>query len=473
MSEISIGNVFEVSVSAPGVSAGVMNTSNVAIFTRDPYAPSFGTDGYKLYVDPTEVGKDFGTASISAKMANAVFAQRPNIRAGGGYLALIPMLSQIQEITFDKVPTGGSLVLNIGGQPTAAILFSATQEQIQAAIRAVDPILYKDVVVTGTMATKIDIDFKGLATAVAVTTGTNTLTNSGAVVVTVTETVALETPVQALARGAALVHFFGLMFAFELAQAPLLAVAAALSPLRKIGFFLGSQSVDNDTGGKLDLLRQNGYVNSRGLLRIDNVENGLVYQAAYVGRALSVDFSGTNTVLTMHLKDLASVIGDKNITQAILEKAKVSGADVYVNFDRNVAKTFTSGGNDFFDNVYNILSFIDAIQIAGFNVFGQTPTKIPQTEGGMDILKGASRKVCEQYVRNGFIAPGEWNSPVTFGPQEDFLDNIRQRGYYIYSAPISQQPVVDREARKAPLQQLAIKYAGAFHSGSIIITINE
>ena len=472
MSEISIGNVFEVSVSAPGVGAGTQNTSNLAIFTRDTAAASFGTDGYKLYVDPSEVVKDFGSNSVTAKMANNVFAQRPNIRGGNGYLAIIPMLSQVQDINFDKVPTAGTLVLDLDGSPTAAIAFNATEEQILAAIKALDPVLYKDIEVEGTMATNIQIKFVGVKTQVVVTIGANSLTNAGAVTVTTIGT-ELEPADAAFVRGSALVHFFGLLYSFELSQISLLAVAALLAPLRKIGFFLGSQAIDNDAGGKLDLLRQAGYVNSRGLLRIDTVENGVIYTAAYASRGLCVDFSGSNTVLTMHLKDLVGVIGDKNITQTILEKAKVSGADVYINFDRNVAKTFTSGGNDFYDNVYNILSFIDAIQIAGFNVLATVSTKVPQTEGGMDILKGASRKVCEQYVRNGFIAPGEWTSPVTFGPQADFLDNIRQRGYYIWSAPISQQSVVDREARKAPLQQLAIKYAGAFHSGSIIITINE
>lgn len=473
MSEISIGNVFEVSVAAPGVGAGVMNTSNLAIFTRESFAPSFGTDGYKLYVDPSEVSKDFGTASIVSQMANNVFAQRPNIRGGNGYLAIIPMQEKISKISFDKIPTGGNLVLEFNGVATSGIPFNATQEQIQAAVRAVDPVLYKNVVTTGTMATEILIDWIGVPTEVIVVGGASTLTNAGPVVITIDIEQAFETPAEALVRGASLVHFFGLLFSFELAQAALLDIAQALAPLRKIGFFLGSSSADNDTGGKLDLLRQNSYVNSRGLLYIDEVSKGILYCAAYASRALCVDFSGVNTVITMHLKDLAGVIGNDAITQTIIEKAKVSGADVYVKFDRNVSKTFTSGGNDFYDNVYNILAFVDAIQIAGFNVFAQTPTKISQTEGGMDILKGASRKVCQQFVRNGFIAPGEWTSPVTFGPQEDFLDNIRQYGYYIYSAPISQQPVVDREARKAPLQQLAIKYAGAFHSGSIIITINE
>lgn len=473
MSELSISNVFEVSVSAPGVGVSEMNTSNLAIITNDPYANSFGTSGFKIYVDPREAAIDFGTASNTSKMVSTIFSQRPNIRAGNGYAVVIPMLSKISEILFDKVPTSGTLVLEFNGADSAPISYNATAAQIQAIVRAVDPVEYKDVIVTGTMATSILIDWKGVTQEVIVMGGASTLQNAGAVVVTIEIDRAFETPQAALIRAADLVNFFGVLYTQEFDETELLAVAAALAPMRKIGFFLGSTEADNEDDGKLDMLRQNGFTNSRGLLRIDTVPNGLIYTAAYASRGLSVDFSGVNTTMTIHLKDLVGISGDGNIDQNIKNQAAISGADIYANFDRNVSKIMSSGGNDYFDNVYNILSYVDALQVAGFNLFAQTPTKIPQTEGGMDLVKGSMRKVCEQYVRNGFISPGEWTSPTTFGPLDDFLDNIRQRGYYIYAAPISQQSVADREARKAPLVQIAIKYAGAFHSGSILVTINE
>ena len=90
----------------------------------------------------------------------------------------------------------------------------------------------------------------------------------------------------------------------------------------------------------------------------------------------------------------------------------------------------------------------------------------------MDGFKGALRAVCEQAVTNQYSAPGQWNSPTTFGNQGDFLANILQRGYYIFSLPIGKQPQVDREARKAPLVQIALKEAGAIDSASIIVNVN-
>ena len=91
----------------------------------------------------------------------------------------------------------------------------------------------------------------------------------------------------------------------------------------------------------------------------------------------------------------------------------------------------------------------------------------------MDVLKGAYREVCIASVTNGMAAPGSWTSPDTFGNPEDFRRNIAEQGYYIFSQPITQQSSVDREARKAPLVQIALKLAGAVHSSDVIININR
>ncbi len=90
----------------------------------------------------------------------------------------------------------------------------------------------------------------------------------------------------------------------------------------------------------------------------------------------------------------------------------------------------------------------------------------------MDGLKGAYRAVCEQAVTNQYSAPGKWNSSTTFGNQGDFLQNIAQRGYYIYSVPIALQSQADREDRVAPLVQIALKEAGAIQESTVIVNIN-
>jgi hypothetical protein len=193
--------------------------------------------------------------------------------------------------------------------------------------------------------------------------------------------------------------------------------------------------------------------------------------SAYAGRGLSTNFSGSNTTQTMQLKDLIGITPDSSMTQTLYNKCQDAGVDVYASI-QGVAKVLTSGANGFFDDVYNLQWFVIALQVAGFNCLAQSSTKIPQTENGVSALKSSYRAVCEQSVTNQFVAPGAWNSPVTFGSQADFVANIAQRGYYIFSVPVAQQSATDRADRKAPLIQIAIKLAGAVHSSTVIVNVN-
>ena len=161
------------------------------------------------------------------------------------------------------------------------------------------------------------------------------------------------------------------------------------------------------------------------------------------------------------------------LLKTYLNDALLAGADSYPSL-QGVPAVFTSGANGgFYDSVYNLQWFVGALQVAGFNYLAQSSTKIPQTENGMDGLKGAYRAICEQAITNGYVAPGTWNSPTTFGNQADLIANITQKGYYIYSQPIALQSQTSRVARQAPLCQIAIKEAGAIQSSSVIIYVNQ
>jgi len=173
----------------------------------------------------------------------------------------------------------------------------------------------------------------------------------------------------------------------------------------------------------------------------------------------------------MHLKDLTGIVPDPSLTQTLYTEASVAGADLYASI-QGIAKTISFGANDYFDNQYNLQWFVGALQVAGFNVLAQTSTKIPQTESGISVLKNAYRQVCEQAVANGFSAPGQWNNPTTFGIQADLFANVAQRGYYIYSQPVALQLPSVRATRAAPLIQIALKYAGAVHSSTVIVNVN-
>lgn len=372
--QLSLSNVINISVSQTPAGINAYNPSNLALFTDETPDPVFD-DGYKIYLEPTEVGDDFGTSSQTYAMALAVFSQSPNILANGGYFVVIPLVSS-------------------------------------------------------------------------------------------------ETLAAAITRTSDLVQYFGLMSTEIQSGADMLAAAAVVQALNKIAFFVQRAAGSIDPGGDLDDLRTGSFSKSRGLYYGSAADPAaLGMQAAYAGRALSTVFSGSNTTQNMHLKDLAGVQPDPTMTQTLLNKAQVAGADCYVSL-QGVSKVFTSGENSFFDQVYNLGWLVGALEVAGFNFLAQSSTKVPQTEQGVDGLKSAYREVCNQAVTNAFAAPGRWTSPTTFGNQADLMANVAQFGYYIFSSPIATQLQVDRAARQAPLIQIAVKEAGAINKSTVIVTVN-
>lgn len=471
--DLSLTNVINISVAQAQAGVGDYNTSNIALFSHEPYGNGFGSDGYKIYLSPSEVGTDFGTDSQTYAMANAIFSQKPNILAGNGYLVVIPFVVEVQTITPSAAPASGVYKLNFGGDITAAINWDATAADIQTAVRTLTGL--EDAVVTGTLATHLTVTFKGYyGNAALLTVSDNTLETAAPVAVTLTvaEATAGETLAAAVTRTEDLIQYFGLMGTVVFSQSDMLAAAAVVQALNKIAFFVQDDPATVETGGALDLLRSGGFSQSRGLFYGSGSDSSaLVMQASYAGRGLSTNFSGSNTTSTMHLKDLIGVQPDPSMTQTLLTKCIAAGADTYVSL-QGVPKVFCSGENSFFDQVYNLQWFVGALQVAGFNFLAQSATKVPQTENGMDGLKSAYRNVCEQAVTNQYSAPGEWNSSTTFGNQADFIANIQQRGYYIYSQPVAQQSQTAREARQAPLVQIALKEAGAIQSSNVIVFVN-
>lgn len=281
-----------------------------------------------------------------------------------------------------------------------------------------------------------------------------------------------ETLEEAIVRTAGIVSYFGVMSTQIESEQDMLDAAALIQALNKVGFFVQRASASIDPGGSLDLLRTGGLTKSRGLYYgSDNDSDALNFMAAYASRGLSVNYSGTNTTLDMQLKVLATIQPDPTLTQTLYDKAKTAGADVYASLEGSPG-VLTSGANKFFDQVSNIGWFVAATQIAGFNFLRSTASKVPQTDAGVDALISAYKQVGEQAVQNRYVAPGVWTDPIPFGDPTTFLQNIADFGYYYFALPVGSQSKADREQRKAPLIQIAIKEAGGIDSSNIIININ-
>lgn len=190
--------------------------------------------------------------------------------------------------------------------------------------------------------------------------------------------------------------------------------------------------------------------------------------AAYAGRAFTTNFNGSNTCITMDLKDLAGVSPDTTLTSAQLTACKNLGVDCYPSIC-GIGKVRSNKSSQYFDQVYNSIWFSNAIQVAYFNALAKITTKVAQTETGITFIKESTNVICKQAVTNGYLAPGTWNGSDTFGDPEDFKRNILDFGYYQYTQPIAQQSQTERETRIAPLLHIAGKEAGAIHGGTVTI----
>lgn len=284
---------------------------------------------------------------------------------------------------------------------------------------------------------------------------------------------ASESYVDCLARVKSQVHFMGILFTDLLSSVDALAVAAWTQPYLNMAFLASHDLSDLTPGtGWADTVKESGYDQTRVIGYYSGTDlDALKFAAGYCARGLSVNFRGSNTTLTMQLKDIVGVVADSTIDPTNYLAAKAAGVDVYASLE-GLAKVMTSGENRYFDQVYNRIWLVGDIQVNGVNALATTSTKVPQTEAGVDVLRNAYTQTLETGKTNAYIAPGKWNSPVTFGNQADMLAAIQEKGYYIYFQPIDEQAQTEREERVAPTCQIAYKEAGAIHSSNVIININ-
>lgn len=326
--------------------------------------------------------------------------------------------------------------------------------------------------------TEVATDFGGTSRtylmAVAVFSQQPNILRGGGRLIVITKNTG-ETLAGAISRTAGSVEYFAAISTELETQANTIGASSVAGNNRKILGVVSRTASDLDDGDFFDTVKDMGFDHTRCLYHGGSEQEALNFLAAYFGRALSTNFNAVLSTQTMNLKDLIGVEADTSLTETLITNAQNVGADLYsyIRGSSRVPKVYTSGANGFFDDVYNLQWLQGALRIAGFNFLARTSTKIPQTESGMDGYKSAYKSVLDLAILNGFLAPGEWTSTTTFGDQDSFFRSIRETGYYVYSRPVSLQSIDDREDRKAPDVQIAIKYAGAIHSSSVIININR
>lgn len=454
-STLPITNVINISVTFLASGLSGFNVNNLALITSDQFLSNSAGDLYRSYVSLQQVGVDFGTSTETYQQAAAVFAQQPNLVGAGGNLVIFPAFAN-NALNAISVNAGGS------------------------GYKAGDVITVSQTGANGGTAT-VTVNGSGTVTALTLVTGgvgystTTTAPTTGGAGTGLTVTISsltAETLAQAIARTQSYIYYVGVISTSYGANTTWTALAAVVQGYQHLVLFLPSNNIA-DIQGVFTTIQQSTDYNTRCLFYSSSTSlNARLFAAAYASRLLSVNTAGSNTTLTMNLQQLQTIAADTGITQNIVSLCQTAGVDIYPS-TAGYPGVYSNGANKYADEVWNLIAFVAELEVSGFNALATVGTKVPQTEPGVSTLKNAYKQVCQQFVNNGYIAPGAWTSAEIIGIQADLISNIAQYGYYLYSQPVNQQSIADRAARKCPIISVAIKEAGAIQSSIVNVFINQ
>lgn len=283
---------------------------------------------------------------------------------------------------------------------------------------------------------------------------------------------AVETLLQAVNASLQYTNWYGLAIAdsADLVEADVISVAAAIeaSSLSRI-LAVTTDDVNVLVTGNTDnigyKLKAAGY--GRTFWQYSSSSKYAAISA--FGRAFTVNFTGNNTTITLKFKTEPGVTYETlTTTQAAAIDAINGNVYVYYANDTAIIQQGVMANGDFFDERHGLDWLQNYVQTNLYNLLYTSTTKIPQTDAGVTRLMTNVEASLDQAVNNGLVAPGVWNGgPIGQIQSGDTLT----KGYYVYADAVSSQAQSDREARKSPVIQAAIKLAGAIHYGDVQINV--
>lgn len=489
--QVPLSYTINVSLSTTPSGLADFNTNSIAIFSNEQAAFS---EPYRAYITPSAVGTDFGSDSLTAKMATALFTSVPNFRTGGGYLYIFPFKGvnatsgslttadiSANVANFKNVSDGG-INLTIDGTVTqvTGLDFSTvkTISDIVTILQSQNLDVYIEVAdenkikfTSKRFGTDSTVTISALSDAEGVTDLNDaSYLNGGEATPQAGTNASGQILSQAVQAAQQLIYFGGVLSTQYCDNNSIQTNATAIQSM-DCDYFEAMTSLKNMAVLGADI-KAAGLGKTRSLALSNSAEEAKIAIATYATIAKSVNWKASNTANTMNLKTLTGCLPDNGLSDTYVLSAQTNGVDIYGNTG-GLSVVYSNDNNGYTDDIEFQLAFKKRCEVALFNVLRQTNTKVPQTEAGVALLKNALTQVCEQFITNGSVAPGTWNSAIPFGEPEDFKRNIEEFGYYIYSMPIAQQSQTDREARKAPGIRAALKTSGAIHFSEILINIER
>jgi hypothetical protein len=493
---LSVSRVVDVQVSFAPLAAPLLNFDTLLIL-GDSNVVDTG-EAIREYNRLEDVAADFGTTAPEYLGASLFFSQRPQpttlyigrwartatsgVLAGGFLGNSDQILSKWTSVT-----TGAFKVSVDGGAPTdvtgidlsLATNLNGVASRVTAALAAHVPPINATCVWTGeqfkiTSATTGATSSVGYLQAPAAGQDLSVQMKMTAALAERTGAgVAAETPVAAVARldGRG---WYAVTFCASrvLSDAEHLAIAGYIEGAEMHLYGLTSSSSNiGDPATTLDLASQlmlAGYMRTVGQFSTDGVHPYGI--CSLFGRAFTVNFEGFNTTITMKFKQ------EPGVTAEVLPLTTVNAIEtkrfnVLAQYENGTAilEQGVMSGPAFFDEIHGTDWLANRLQTDIWNILVQSP-KIPQTNPGIQILIAGAEGGLSQAVTNGLVAPGRWNS-TGFGSLS--YGDYMGKGWYAWANSVDDQPQSIREARIAPLIQVAIKLAGAVHFSDVLVNVNR
>ena len=438
----------------------------------------------RLYSSISDIATDFGISSREYLAAQAFFSQSPQPTqvyigrwaksATAGRLRGRTLSSAEQDISLFTAITTGTLSLTIDGasKSMASIDLSAetnlngVASQISSALGVSGSCAWTGERFVITSATT------GTSSTVATTdTGTLSFLMGFAGSATSVAGVAAESLASAITALLDYNTWYMVCVAPDASDDSIAEAAGlieAASPSRMIGFTTQNSTEIDSTASSTLGSRLKGLGYNRTILVYSS--DSPVAAASVFGGMATINFEGSNTTLTLKFKQLPGVTAE-NLRSSQAEALKSHNVNAFCAYqnDTSILQEGITSGGWFIDETHGLDWLQNRVETDLWNLL-YTSKKVGQDESGATAIVSCVNKSLEQGVTNGLIAPGVWNGDA-FGALES--GDTLSTGYYVYIQPFDEQSQSDREARKAPPIQIAVKLKGAVHFINVTITVNR
>lgn len=494
MTGLPLSNVVNVTVELSPLAAQERNFGSLLILGDSIVIDT--QERSRQYASADSIASDFGADAPEYKAAQLYFSQSPQPQfcyvgrwartaTRGQLRGAVLSAAQRALSNFTAVVSGGmnitvdGVVQALVGLDLSAVTnLNGVASTIQTALGVAATVIWdasngRFVVRSATTGTASGVSFAsapGSGTDISALLGLRS--NSGGYSVQGVAAESLLAAVQAL--GSASTKWYGLLIAASVtpADAEYIAAAGYIEAARVPRIF-GVTIQDPstlDTVSTDDLASQLKALNYRCTFTLFCSSNAHA-AASIFGRAFTVNFDGINTTITLKFKQLPGVAAE-TLTEPQAAALGSKNCNVFVNYDNDTAivQEGVMCNGWFFDEIHGTDWLQNTLQTGVYNLHYTSETKISQTDGGVNQQIAVVSDRLGQAANNNLLAPGVWNGAAVGAVRKG---DTLSTGFYVYAPPIATQPQANREKRRSPAIQAAVKLAGAIHFADVLVSCNR